>query len=178
VGQVKPFAILRDIPPELTWDEMDAAAIQNMINMGISEAERDIAWEPRVLGVKWVRTYWEQGSNWATCLYTAPDEQAVRDWHDLCQVNYAGIRDVEVEEAPEAEGEYPRGFHATAEGAPLVVIEATAPGARPSDGWIRTYRLADSGEEILLFRADALPAAAPTTGRVRRVVELRPEDYS
>lgn len=176
---MKPFAILRDISADLTWTEMDAAAIQNLINMGIQESDRDIAWEPRVLGVTWVRTYWEQGSNWATCLYTAPNEGAVRDWHDLCQVAYAGIRDIVVEEAPEAASDYPRGFHQPGDEAPLVVVQTAADGAseRARDGWIRTYRDPASGEEIQLFRADAALPAGPPGTVIRRVVEVRPQDY-
>ena len=175
---MKPFAILRDLPTDLTWEEMDAGAISNLINMAMPESDRAIAWEPRVLGVRWIRTYWEQGTNWATCLYTAPNEAAVKDWHDLCQVAYAGIRDIEVVESPEAASDYPRGFHQPGDEAPLVVVETDAAADQPApDGWIRTYRDPATGREIQLFRADAALPADPTGAVIRRVVELRPQDY-
>jgi hypothetical protein len=179
---MKRFAILRDIPPGLTWEEVDSAAIQNMLYMGIPEKDRAIAWEPRILGVSWVRSYWEPGSNWGTCLYTAPDEEAVRHWHDLCQVPYVDIRPIDVEEEIGEADEYPRGFHEPYDTAPLLAVETDEPAAVASEGeylWIRTYRYRDSQRELRLY----LPSeranldAPPAAGQVRRVVEIRPEDY-
>lgn len=178
---MKNFAILRSVPEDLTWTQIDAAALQNMSYMGLAEDEADLAWEPKVLGVNWVRSYWEPGSSWGVCLYTARDEQAVRDWHDLCQVEYAGITEIEIEEAPGMDA-YPRGFHGPREAAPLVAVEAPAPGHAPAPNdwrWIRTYRDAASGAELQLFLPDGATTERPLAerGAVRRVVELRPEDY-
>lgn len=170
---MKHFAILRSVPEDMTWDQVDAAAMQNMSYMGLDESEADIAWEPRALGVKWVRSYWQPGSTWGTCLYTAKDEQAVRDWHDLCQVSYAGIREIEVEEGAAVPAEYPRGFHGPVEQPPLVAVETTE-GVR-ADGWIRAFRDRASGHELQLYLASKAPAGGG--GTLRRVVELRPEDY-
>ena len=176
---MKRFAILRDVAPDTDWEALDSAAIQNLINMTFPEFFVDRAWD-RTLPqkVSWIRTYWEQGSNWGTCLYEAPDEQAVRDWHELCFVPYAGIREVEVEEDTML-AEYPRGFHQPADKAPLVVVEsASAPETAQGYRFIRTYRFADTGEEMQLFLAPAGTESAPPAGRVvRRVVEIRPEDY-
>jgi hypothetical protein len=178
---MKNFAILRSIPEDMTWTQVDAAAMQNMSYMGLPEDEADLAWEPKVLGVNWVRSYWEPGSSWGTCLYTARDEQAVRDWHDLCQVSYAGIQEIEIEEAPGVD-DYPRGFHAPREAVPLIAVESPAQLRAPAPEewrWIRTYRKTDSGEELKLFApADgSSPGSLPEGFAVRRVVELRPEDY-
>ncbi len=134
---MKDFAILRSLPVELTWQQVDAAA-QNMIHMGLTEDDRDIAWEPRMLGVTWVRSYWEQGSDWGTCLYTA------------CGVAYDGITEIEIEEAAGIDS-YPRGFHQPREAAPLIAIETSAdrsPAVPPS----RRRAFAGSG-----------PTAAPDT---------------
>jgi len=177
VTAMKQFAILRQLPLELGWEDIDASAIQNMVYMGLGEADMDVVWEPRILGVQWVRTYWQPGSDWGLCLYTAPDERAVRDWHDLCHVPYAGIEEIEVEEGPTAAADYPRGFHAPASAAPLVAVQATAPGALEVPlTHIRTYRY-QSGEQLALYLPApdvAPPASAP---RIRRVVEIRPGDY-
>ncbi len=179
---MKRFAILRDVPPDMSWEQVDAAAIQNMISMGLSEDDRHIAWEPSVLGVSWVRSYWEPGSSWGTCLYTAPDGETVKRWHDLCQVPYVSIREIEVEEDPEIEDKYPRGFHETRDGAPLVAVEAADPGSPAlEDGYrlIRKYRYPDSREELQLFlpTGPERPPAPTLPGIVRRVVEIRPGDY-
>ena len=91
---MKRFAILRDLPGDFGWEQIDANAIQNLIYMGIPEKDRALAWEPRILGVSWVRSYWQPGSTWGLCLYEAPDVQSVRDWHELCDIAYAGIREV------------------------------------------------------------------------------------
>lgn len=180
---MKRFAILRDLPRDLTWEEVDSASIQNMIYMGIPDRDRALAWEPRILGVSWIRTYWEPGSNWGTCLCEAPDAQSVRDWHDLCEVSYAGIREVEVEESGESTGQYPRGFHELATAAPLLAVETESqtgkPSSEPGYRWIRTYRVPGTSEELRLY----LPTGAanldvpPVCGQVRRVVEIRPDDY-
>lgn len=179
---MKRFAILRDVPKDLNWEQVDSSAIQNMISMGMPESDRALAWEPRILGVSWVRSYWQPGSNWGTCLYEAPDAQTVRDWHDLCEVPYAGIREVEVDESSEAESAYPRGFHESGESAPLLAVEvACGPDAPAAPGyrWIRTYRDPATNEELRLY----LPSEAanldgpPVRGEVRRVVEIRPGDY-
>ena len=178
---MKNYAILRSVPPDLTWQQVDAAAIQNMVYMGLTEDDREIAWEPRMLGVTWVRSYWEQGSDWGTCLYTAKDEESVRTWHDLCGVAYAGITEIEIDEGPAAAA-YPRGFHQPREASPLIAVEAPAPGHAPAPNdwrWIRTYRDAASGAELQLFLPDGAqpPLPASESLAVRRVVELRPEDY-
>jgi hypothetical protein len=127
--------------------------------------------------VQWVRSYWQPGTDWGLCLYTARDDEAVRTWHDLCRVPYAGIEEIEVEEGPAAAGEYPRGFHAPATDAPLVAVEAGVAGAVEGPlTHIRTYRYR-SGEQLSLYLPG--PEIPPTVNgpRIRRVVEIRPGDY-
>ncbi len=179
---MKHFAILRTVPNDLTWDQFDGAAIQNMINLQLMGDPGNIQWTAQIPDVTWVRSYWAPGSTWGTCLYTAPDEATVREWHDICRVDYARIREVDVVEAAEPVGDYPRGFHEPGTAAPLIVIETAAEGSVGApDGlrWIRTYRDAASGEELRLFHAPE-PAWATVLGipvPARRVVEVRPGDY-
>ena len=178
---MKHFAILRSLPQDLSWDQVDANFIQSMILMGIKEEEAHLAWEPRVLGVKWVRSYWEPTSDWGVCLYTAKDAADVERWHDVCEVPHPGIREIEVEEAPEIEDKYPRGFHEAHDPPPLIALEARRAIRGPENGHrlIRTYRYTDSGEEPqLLLPAGAAPAACNSPGAaIHRVVEIRPTDY-
>lgn len=177
---MKRFAILRDVPPDLGWEDVDAGAIQNMIYMGLRETDREIAWEPSIVGVRWVRSYWEPGSSWGTCLYEGQDAATVRDWHELCQVPYVSIREIEVDEATLDTDQYPRGFHQALAAAPLIAIEsqtATADGLGLRR--IRTYRYKDGGEELQLMLPQPGMESGPSIGgAVRRVVEIRPEDYT
>lgn len=178
--RVKNFAILRSVPEDLTWDQFDASAIENLLNLKLMGDPENILWTALIPDVTWVRTYWEPGATWGTCLYTAPSEATVREWHDICHVAYAGIREVEVEEAADQPEDYPRGFHAEGD-APLVAIETVAHCPREApEGlrWIRTYRDPGSGRELRLFLpADASVAAGEVGVTVRRVVEVRPGDY-
>jgi len=177
---LKHFAILRTVPDNLTWDQFDAAAIQNLLNLHVMGDPRNIEWTALVPDVAWVRSYWEPGSTWGTCLYAAPDEPTVRQWHDVCKVEYAAIREVEVEEAAGASDEYSRGYHAPRDGEPLIVVETPGgvdmtPGAGAR--WIRTYRDTEGGRELRLYaREDG--GDGFSTIAARRVVEVRPADYA
>jgi hypothetical protein len=180
---MKNFAILRKIPPDLTWDQIDSSAIQNLTNMNITADISGFEFEPDERQVQWVRTYWEPGSDWATCLYQGRDHKAIEDWHEMCEVPYAGIREIEVREPPAGSDDYPRGFHAALEAPPLLVVEcppeATDPALLEGHRWIRSYRDPQSGAELHLFaRRDEVPAPVlPPPARLRRVVEFRPQDY-
>jgi hypothetical protein len=169
---VKQFAIRRELSPLATWEDADVGALQTLVHTGLAAAS--VLMEPRVFEVSWVRTYWEQGSGWGTCLFTGRDAAQVLQWHEICSVPYAEIREVEIIESTRRS--YRRGFHARAEEAPLVAVELCAgAAARPGKGWIRTYRDLESGNELRLFLATG--AAPATNGGVHRVVEYGPNDY-
>ena len=170
---MRHFAIRREVHPGATWGDVDAAAIQTLAHLGLAAAA--VLMEPRILDVSWVRTYWDQSSGWATCLFTGRDASQVLKWHEICAVPFAEIREIEVLEA--AGIDYPRGFHVHVGEEPLVAVETRAEGGRaePGAGWIRTYRDGRSGHELQLFRADRRSRRAGATAR--RVVEYGPSDY-
>jgi hypothetical protein len=188
---MKSFAILREIPPTLTWDEVDSSAVQNIINMGLTDITPEIAWDPRVVGVKWVRSYWAPGTDWGLCLYTADSAENVKAWHDECGVAYAGIQEVE-ELAPGGEVPYDPGFHKDPDASRLVALEGHAdamfqealpPEVAANATWIRAYVDRATDQVYALFRADHLPDAATFDAlaqagwKARRVVEIKPGDY-
>jgi hypothetical protein len=187
---VKRFAILREIPPTLTWDEVDSSAVQNIINMGLTDITPDIAWDPSVIGVKWIRSYWAQGTDWGLCLYTAESADNVKAWHDQCGVPYAGIQ--EVEELEGAPVEYEPGFHKDVDASRLVALEGRADAmfqeALPhallaGSTWIRAYVDQRASQVFALFTASesADPAALmeleAAGWKARRVVEIKPGNY-
>ncbi len=189
---MKLYAIRRNhIPPEMTWTEMDGAVIEILMNQGIGLDEDAVPWEPRVLGVEWVRTYWAPGTNWGLCLYTSPTDQKVKDFHELCDVPYAEIREIDQVEPEAASTDYRRGFHEALEEPPLLAITGTKAGIEDaivgSNGavrWIRTY--ADKNGESATALVE--PASASRTDleadlvaagfEIRRVVEFSRSDYA
>jgi hypothetical protein len=182
---MKRFAILRDLDPGMTREELDAGAIQTIVNMGLGSVEPAIAWEPRISGIRWIRSYWAPGTNWAVCLYTARDAESIDIYHSMCNLPFVSY--AEIEESERAGGPLPPGF---GEGAPrLLCIEA--PSESIGDPftwglldarWIRSYTDVSDGRILAVFEADgletrALPERSNTDWIFREIVEVTPSEY-
>ena len=188
---MKRFAILRDLDPAFTWDEMDVAAIQTIVNTGQGEADLDVAWEPRIMGASWIRTLWAPGTSWGLCLYGGKDREAVERYNVLCGLPYERIDEVEDVESPVAREGYPRGRRVEAHDVPLLAIEGPASALPPSgldqptapaSGWIRTYCPAEMETALAVFKKDSIPAELikryeDEGCEIRRIVEVAPADY-
>jgi hypothetical protein len=189
---MKRFAILREVPATLTWPEVDASAVQNIINMHATNVEQEVVWtQGRGLqGVRWIRSYWEPGNTWGLCLYEGESTGQVERWNFQCGVPFVEVREIEEQEPP-APVAYHAGFHADPAVSKLVVLECPAgervekrlaPLGVERPTWVRNYLDPERGIAISLYQAE-LPAdetirILESQGwAVRRVVEITPNDY-
>ena len=183
---MKRFAILRNLDPNLTREDLDSGAVESILNLAVQEVDPGEASNPHVTPVNWVRSYWEPGTSWGLCLYTGHDELSIERYHDFCEIPYVTIREVIETERAEAPA------LTEADGDPaFLTIEA------PSDGiphgaeawgdlapnWVRSYTGIDAKFVVALFQSDGidpedLEARALANGwTVHRIVEIRPTDY-
>lgn len=151
---------------------MDATALNLLHGNHFVEFEGDGTFARTIAGVRWVRSYWQPGAAWGVCHYAGPDPGSVERWNDICGIPYLEVSEVEVVEG-KAAADYPRGFHAPPESAPLIVVEAASRSrCEVSLPALRTYRYLTTGDELRFYLA-----ADRDGGIGRRVVEFRPEDY-
>jgi hypothetical protein len=181
---MKRFAILREVDPNLTWGDVDSSALQNIFNMQLGLEPAD-AFEPRILGVRWVRSYWAPGTDWALCLYTGQSDEQVERWHDWCEVPYVEIR--EIDEHTASDIPYSTGWHGTPDESGLIAAEG--PCDMDLDGalagaatLVRSYIDNERGTTTALIsaaegRADVIANLSATGWVTYRVVELKPSDY-
>src|SRR3546814_15605979 len=54
----------------------------------------DLAFDPRLSRdseLEWVRSYWQEGSDWGLCLYTARSESELELYHTACALPYVSF---------------------------------------------------------------------------------------
>jgi hypothetical protein len=178
------YALERILPSNLTREQIDGMVMANLnaletyIYRGTNEAHLDDH------GIRWIRTYWEEGGNFGMCLYEAPNLRVLDDYQRLCGLPYIEAR--EVEEVPgsteSAGGEHlVAKFDLPAAAAPEDSIEALA-GLAQGTPVIRAYWDRDRHRAVALFdSADpvgaarlAAAAATPPT----RIIEVDPTEYA
>lgn len=125
---MKRFAILRDNDPAATRTDVDAMAMQTIINLRAPNL--GVAVMPRFVGVDWVRSYWQEGNAWGVCLYEAPGPQPLVEYHDMCGPPYVEFREIAEFTAPGAEVTS-AGTTALSEGETLFTIETTLEADEP-----------------------------------------------
>ena len=199
---MKRFAILRDFDPATTQEDIDAGALETLLNMASADLVKGMIWEPGLYGVSWIRTYWQPGTGWAMCLYGGETEESIEHYHSLCDVDYVEIREVS-ELGPESiEGTDPR--EEAGDGQEIIAVEGRGQpanddeatmrqlgtllrsaeergGLAPSE-WIRTYWDGERGVAVSFFAADARweevrDALEPHGYTVRRVLKVDPREY-
>ncbi len=188
------YAILRQISPSMTRQEVDAAALETLFNMSAMNVPEEDAWEPRLTGIGWVRSYWEPGGSWGLCLYRAKDAGAVELYHRSCNVPYVEFG--EVQEVSAAGRETASGRTLVPAGHELLTVEFAAAGANVDERWfvdavcgealtwVRAYRDQRRGRAVALYSAPDADAVQTVSDRlqrsgvvVRRVVEIHPDEY-
>lgn len=129
--------------------------------MDESGATPDSRWTyPGNIGyISWVRTYWQPGTGWATCLYAARDANAIELYHNVCGVPYVEFNEItelvpEVTDAKTFEGAEP------GHDAPLFAVDTPVPAAADVDA-----RLFADATRFLSIAG--CPDVADTSGAVR-----------
>lgn len=178
---MKRFAILRDVDPDVVREDIDAGAIETILNLAFKGED---ALQPAG-NVNWVRSYWSPGNRWGMCLYTGTDDVAIERYHEVCELPYVTITQVEEADDPGA-GDYRNGLSRTEPA--LLAVERPirtdyssweSLGAR----WIRSYLDGQHGAEVALVRpgdgrlCDVQGLVAERGWTAHPVVEIRPEEY-
>lgn len=182
----RKFAVHRASPPNLPWDIADAAGLQHIVNLGIGNGQH---FEPRFGGLSWVRSYWEQDTGWGVCLFSGDSAAQVAAYQALCDAGYTEIVELDEEETGVSGiSEYPGGWHASPEDAPLVAVVGLAVDIQGlcrgplNTAWIRTYIEVGTGRAVAslraeYFRDEARAALVRSHCDLHRIVELSPRNY-
>ena len=186
---MKRFAILRNLDPEMTRQDIDSGAVETLISLSVQDIDPGAEFNPEITGVNWVRSYWAPGTSWGLCLYTGRDEEAIERYHSVCEVPFVTIREVSETDSGVAEPHF--GGAGSSEPA-ILAIEARMDGG-PAEGkewgalaasWVRSYTDTGEGTVVGLFRTDrldidAVKRRARTRGwTLHDIVEIRPSDYT
>ena len=185
---MKRFAILRNLDPNLTREDLDSGAVESILNLAVQEVDPGEASNPHVTPVNWVRSYWEPGTSWGLCLYTGHDELSIERYHDFCEIPYVTIREIHETECPENAAPLNKVLLREPR---MITVEADgARFPRDAEAWgdlapncVRSYTGVDGQFVVALFQSDsidmpALEARALENGwTLHRTVEIRPGDY-
>ena len=185
------YALVRQFNPLMTRSELDGIALANIATLD-SYIYRGGS-EPKTSdhGIRWVRSYWEQGGYWGMCLYEAPNLDILQVYQDLCGMPVMDSREV-VELPGPLEGVADLGatdrvavsFQLDGVSTPEEFMSTlVAGGGDPGTGLVRTYWNAEKRLATALFQAKdahafAARAAPLATTAPARIVEVTPEEYS
>jgi hypothetical protein len=192
-GIMSRFAILRDVPSDLTRADIDATAVQQIFNLAAVSVPADVAWESRISDesqLSWVRSYWHEGTRWGLCLYTARTKEELELYQLQCDVPFVEVTEVTEFASPETtDGEKQR--TATPERSVLLGVEHPVPGAGEVDApmfadltawlgesagqadlegirWVRTYWDGVRRSAVSLYAAPGRESADAATLLLRR----------
>ena len=96
--QVRKFAIRRSLNPTMTREDVDAGALQSIFTLSAIGVPPEEAFDPRLSRdseLEWIRSYWQEGSDWGLCLYTARSESELELFHTACALPYVSFTAVD-----------------------------------------------------------------------------------
>jgi hypothetical protein len=176
------YALFRTYDPAMTRSQLDGIALASLASLDTYVYRGGSSVQLRDHGIRWVRSYWEEGGTWGACVYEAPEADVLAVYQDLCGLPFRSME--EVVELP--------GPAAAPGGRPLAVELRVDPGADPAEraaalaesdaSLIRVYWNAAARHAFALFDARDEPAAKSrlAAGAARppaSVVEITPDDY-
>jgi hypothetical protein len=182
------YALVRDLDPGMTRAEIDGLAL-NALSAQQSYLFRggDVPLSGDH-GIRWIRSYWEQGGSWALCLYQAPSLAVLTHFQGVCETPFVDGYEVDELSDPAADGDgSTTGGHRLAvtfdlgtDGNPNEVPQAVT--SRAEAGWVRTYWDPVGYRANALFRTEAADAALeelrdPEIQRIAKVIEIDPSEY-
>jgi hypothetical protein len=186
------YALLRILSPAFTRKDIDGmallamSALETYMYRGGStpiDASHDI---------RWIRSYWEPGGSWGTCLYEAPNMAVLRDFQNLCAMPF--IEGHEVQElgdtgttlnTADREDKLVANIPMDSNGSGSAdVFETLSQWARVQSAakLVRAYWNAEAGRATALYVTDEPDAlgqklAEVMDGSPARIVEVYPEEY-
>lgn len=190
-GELMPkYALIRELDPNMSRAEIDGAALT------VLASEKSYVFRGQEVpqdgdhGIRWIRTYWEQGGTWALCLYEAPDFPALTAFEAVCDMPFVDGYEVEeiagqdqaaldgdrVAVSMAVDGE------ANAKAAALTMVNGDSRETPDGTSWIRTYWDPEGQRVTALFRVPAgepnsLVPENPKVDRVTNVVVVDRSEY-
>ncbi len=142
-------------------------------------------------GMRWIRSYWQQGGTWGMCLYESPDVETLVDFQTLCGAPFVDICEVvEIEGGalPEAIGaRIALSLRLTEADAqdPAAALASLGDSATEDSrpGLIRAYWDAKERKATALFETsdpgsfERVVARAQPEARPALIVEVTPDEY-
>lgn len=185
------FALGRYFDPAMTRAQLDGMAIANLAALSSYIYRGGTTPRTDDHGLRWIRSYWQQGGTWGMCLYESPDVEALIDFQTLCGAPFVDIREVveiEGDTLPAAVGDRIalslRLTEADAQdpAAALAGFGGSAPdGYRP--GLIRAYWDAKERMATALFETsdpssfEHVVASTAPEARPALIIEVTPDEY-
>ncbi len=186
------YTLLRAFDPEMTRAELDGMALASMATLATYMYRGTERPQTSNHGIRWIRSYWEQGGTWGMCLYEAPDLAVLSDYQDLCGTGFIEGREVvEIAGAAPTADDTPTRVAVSIRldrdqelPSPRLLADLSAM-ATADDGltrFARAYWCDETRTATALFETSAPEhfeqRIAPVAERQpARIVELRPEDY-
>jgi hypothetical protein len=176
------YTLFRNYDPALTRAQLDGMALASLATLDTFIYRGGTAMQTADHGIRWVRSYWEQGGTWGLCLYEAPNREILAIYQDLCGLPFRAMEEVvelpgtastkngsrvAVEFRLDPDADAPR--HAALLGGASATLDRlywNAPGGRA----VAVFCVPDeSAAKSLLAREASGPSAA--------VVEISPDEY-
>ena len=185
------YALVRQFNPLMRRSELDGIALANMATLESYIYRGGSRPKTADHGIRWVRSYWEEGGYWGMCLYEAPNLEILQVYQDLCGMPVLDAREV-VDLPGPLEGIEPSGegervavsFRLKETGeAPQQQMERLAGGGASADaGLVRTYWSATQRIATGLFSTRDGSAFAGRVASVAdvapaKIVEVTPDEY-
>jgi hypothetical protein len=181
------YALLRQFDPATTRAQLDGLALQNQAALATYIYRGGSQPTAGDHGIRWIRSYWEQGGTWGMCLYESPDLPSLADFQEFCSMPFLEGREV-VEIDREAPGDA-----STSAGLPRVALTVKVPPdeAEPRTflaalapdpaTWLRAYWDPERRRATALYATPSPEGLVARVGRVdgrpATIVEITPEEY-
>jgi hypothetical protein len=180
------YALLRQFDPAMTRAQLDGLALQNQAALATYIYRGGS--EPRSgdHGIRWIRSYWEQGGTWGMCLYESPDLPSLADFQEFCSMPFLEGREVQ-------ELDRETGAASASDGLPRVALTLKVPADAAEPGtflaglapdratWLRAYWDPERRRATALFATTSpeafLADVRNVDGRPATIVEITPEEY-
>ena len=191
------YALVRSYDPEMTRAQVDGLALSNIAALDTYVYRGGKTIQTQDHGIRWIRSYWQQGGTWGVCLYDAPDLEVLSAYQDLCASPFLEAREV-LDLAPQSDSAGGDGARVAVDlvlgNGPDGLLDHLAAMANPET---KTGTKTDSTESVRLVRAywsdrdrrvtalyettnpEALEQrmAEVAESQPARIVELSPADY-
>ena len=188
------YALIRQLDPAMTRAEIDGLALNTLASLASYLFRGEDVPQTGDHGIRWIRSYWEQGGSWALCLYQAPSLAVLTHFQGVCETPFVDGYEVDELSDPEAgrntgaDGDhrvavtFDLGTHGSPDAVSRAVSGPVGAEGRSAAGWVRTYWDPVGHRATALFRVEDGEAEVSAlrkleVQRIAKVVEVDPSEY-